>query len=555
MIRGPGLVNQLKDALQSVLGQSERAKIQVRPVSRISFSLTDTNAFEKSAQFAVDWLASKVGGDLPDEARALESFDTRGLADLHPCHAARMDDHTGSIWAARIDEPGSNPNAGETWSTELFVERPVGGLVRFGAQLMARRPTDCLDLRPSRPRLVYDLLRTLSAEADGEAIGDAAVCLTTHNDADTLARLIYRPARRLPIVVASTDYDGWAQLNLHQLGVRLSGAAHLYSAGPETSWELTRLVGKRMSTFNGGVRIYMPGLVEDDEDPYQHPLWLIPPSGPSPHLINQLAERILPLGFQDNDGETRFWHMGQLRKAASATIALETTGSETDQLRAHVTALQDEVDDLKEQLEIAVGLERIASSAEKAAQQDAQRMQDEISRLKSENYRLRNLPEYGAGAEGADKQDRTLESYDDLEDWAEEVLGPHIYLHSKALKDCGKNGHPDMLGRIADTLIVIRDYWIPFKLEGGLDKKEAAVTALAELGVEDEACFTRRDKAAEKPDYAVQDGTIRRVLYDHFKYGNSRQNSEQFRIYYSWDEDGRRLIIGKMPSHLPNDMS
>lgn len=548
-------MSQLADGLRRLLMHPEQPTTEVRPVSRIRFSLTDTKAFENSAQFAVDWLASKVGGDLPDEARALDSFDTRGEHGLHPCHAVRLDDRTGSIWAARIDEPGSNPRVGETWSTELFIERPVRGLVRFGAQLMVRRPTGSPDLRPSRPRLVYDLLRTLSAEADDEAISDTAVGLTTHDDAGLLARLIYRPWRRLPIVVVSTDYEGRAQLNLHQLGVRLSGAAHLYSAGPETSWELTRLLGKRMSTFNGGVRIYMPGLVEEEEDPHQHPLWLLPFSGANPHLINLLAERILPLGFQDNEGEARFWHIGQLRKAASTIAALETTGSETERLLAVIKDLQDEVEDVKEQLDIAVGLERLASSAEKAAQQDVQRMQEEISRLKGENYRLRNLSEHTGGVEPAHKLDRELKNYDDLEDWAEEVLGPHIYIHNKALKDCSKNGHPDMLNRLADTLIAIRDYWVPFKLYGGLDKKDAAEKALSALGVVDESCFTRREKAAEKPEYSVRDGSITRVLFDHFKYGNSRHNSEQFRIYYSWDEDGGRLLIGKMPSHLPNDLS
>lgn len=547
-------MSQLADGLRPLIGQPIQTATQVRPVSRISFSLTDTDAFDKSAQFAVDWLAAKSGGLLPDEARALASFDTRGLDGLHPCHAARLDDQTGSIWAARIDEPGSNPSAGETWSTELFVERPVGGMVRFGAQLMLRRPTGDPNLRPSRPRLVYDLLRTLSAEADSETIGDAPIALSTHDDADTLANLIYRRVRRLPVVVASTDYDGGAQLNLHQLGVRLSGAAHLYAAGPETSWELTRLIGKRMSTFNGGVRIYMPGIVEEEEDPFQHPLWLVPNSGQNPNLINQLAERILPLGFQDNDGESRFWHIGQLRKAASATVALDAIGSEADRLEAQVTALRDEVADLKEQLEVAAGLERIASDAEKAAQQDVQRMQDEISRLKAENYRLRNAVPSGTAVEDKPAK-RTLTSYDDLEEWAEEVLGPHIFIHNKAVKECRKNGHPDMLDRIADTLMAIRDHWIPFKLEAGLERKEAAEMALAALGVEDEGCFTRRDKASEKPDYSVREGTITWVLYDHFKYGNSRQNSEQFRIYYAWDDEGRRLIIGKMPSHLPNDQS
>ena len=420
---------------------------------------------------------------------------------------------------------------------------------------MVRQPTGSLDHRPSRPRLIYDLLRTLSAEADGEPISEAVTSQNTRDDAEILARLIYRPQRRLPIVVVSRKSDGWTQLSLNHLGVRLSGAAHLFSVGPETSWELTRLVGKRMSTFNGGVRIYMPRLVEEEEDPYQHPLWLASSTGQSSHLINLLAERILPLGFQDNEGETRFWHIGQIRKAGSRALIIDGRGSEVEHLAARVSALQIEVEDLNEQLEVATGLERIASSAEKAAQQEVQRLLDEISRLKNENYRLTENSKLGGTQDLKVKQDRALESYDDLESWAEDVLGPHFYIHKKALKDCSKNGHTDMLGRIADTLIAIRDYWIPSKISGGLDKNEAAIKALAELGVEDECCFTRRDKAAEKPEYSVRIGNVTWVLYDHFKYGNSRQNSEQFRIYYSWDEDNRRLIIGKMPSHLPNDQS
>ena len=547
-------MSQLSEALGALIEQPATPSTQIRPVSRVSFSLTDKDAFEKSARFAVDWLEAKVGGALPNDAKALSSFDTRDSKGLYPCHAVRLDDHTGSIWAARIDEPGSKPSAGETWSTEMFVEKPVGGLVRFGAQLMVRRPANSPDLRPSRPNVVPKLLATLSGEADGEAIGDSPVALMSHDDADTLANLIYRPGRRLPIIAVSTDEWGGAQLNLEALGRRLSGAAHLYSLHPETSWELTRLVDKRMSTFNGGVRIYMPGIVEDDEDPYQHPLWLPPPSGENTYLIGQLAERIFPLGFHDNEGKTRFWHIGQLRKAASATVAMETVGSETEKLEAQVAALQDEVAELKEQLEVAAGLERIASSAEKAAQQDVQRMQDEIGRLKAENYRLRSSAQHATVVEEKPAE-RELASYDDLEDWADEVLGPHIFIHNKAIRECRKNGHPDMLERIANTLLAIRDHWIPFKLEGGLERKEAATSALAALGVEDEGCFTRREKASEKPEYSVREGTITWVLYDHFKYGNSRQNSEQFRMYYAWDEEGRRLIIGKMPSHLPNDMS
>jgi hypothetical protein len=528
--------------------------MHVRPVSRISFSLTDTDAFDKAAGLAVKWLASKVGGELPAEARYLASFDTRGQEGLHPCHAVRFDDHSGSIWVARIDEPGSNPAAGETWSTEMFVERPLGGLVRFGAQLTARRSSRAQDLRPSRPNLVPRLLEALSAEADGECLSDRITWLERPDEADMLASLIYKPGRRLPIVAVSTDERGGAQTDLGQLSRRLSGAAHIFALRPHTSWELSRLIGKRMSTFHGAARIYMPGLSEDDEDPYQHPLWLPPRSGENRGLIHDIAERVFPLGFHDRDGETRFRHIGQLRKAASAALALQGVGTTDEQSKAQITALQDEVADLKEQLDVAEGLERIASSAEKAAQQDVQRLQEEISRLKAENYRLRTVSSL-TGEQSAPVGDRPLLDYDDLESWAEEVLGPNIYIHSRAIRECRKVGHPNMFERITATLLAIRDHWVPYKLLGGLERKHAADKALLALGVIDTGCFTRRERAAEEREYSVTEGKVRWVLYDHFKYGKSRDNAEQFRIYYAWDDEGQRLIIGKMPSHLHNDKS
>ena len=133
-------MSNLADALRPVrelTGTLEQPAL-LRPVSRISFTLTDSKAFQKAARFAVEWLADKAGGVLPPEAMELQSFDTRGIEGYHPCHVVRVNDPSGSIWASRIDEPGARPEANVTWSTELFVEARASKLVRFGAQLMAR---------------------------------------------------------------------------------------------------------------------------------------------------------------------------------------------------------------------------------------------------------------------------------------------------------------------------------------------------------------------------------------------------------------------------------
>jgi hypothetical protein len=87
------------------------------------------------------------------------------------------------------------------------------------------------------------------------------------------------------------------------------------------------------------------------------------------------------------------------------------------------------------------------------ADADAERLKDETSRLEAKaaalQHRLESRPNAGPIEK---KADRSLRSYDDLEDWAEEVLGEQVHIHQAALKDCKKNGHQSMLGRIESAL-------------------------------------------------------------------------------------------------------
>ena len=102
----------IRDLARPRLVLPKLSAIRVRPVSRVSFSLTDTNAFEKAAGYGVKWLASKAGGELPAEAFDLGSFDTRSQQGLHPCHAVRFDDHSGGSVANMGHGRAASPSWG-----------------------------------------------------------------------------------------------------------------------------------------------------------------------------------------------------------------------------------------------------------------------------------------------------------------------------------------------------------------------------------------------------------------------------------------------------------
>lgn len=112
-----------------------------------------------------------------------------------------------------------------------------------------------------------------------------------------------------------------------------------------------------------------------------------------------------------------------------------------------------------------------------------------------------------------------------------------------------------MLERMSAALIVIRDYVVPFRIHGGLERRALAREKLGELGMEDTPCFAVRDEAKRTPGYSVQYEGETWVLFDHIKYGNGYDNANQIRIYYFWDESRRRFVIGKMPSHLRNNLT
>lgn len=55
--------------------------------------------------------------------------------------------------------------------------------------------------------------------------------------------------------------------------------------------------------------------------------------------------------------------------------------------------------------------------------------------------------------------------------------------------------------------------------------------------------------------YYVQYGGRRRLLDQHLGRGTSRDSRYSLRVYFFWDEDTQRVVVGWLPSHLPNSLT
>ena len=528
--------------------------MSVQPVSRVWFELSDTLAFDRCIELSVGWMKSRAEVDLPSEAWSGDTFDVTDQLGANPAKAIRINAADGKLWVARLDWP--DPLHPRTWVSEFFAEHRRGSLSRFGAQVtcVVRGESPRYDI--TRPTVVREVLAALSAEADEWPLVDRASMVGSVSEVQDLVSLIFNPSRRLPVVVMSESSGRTTLISPDTLARQIAGAAHIIHLSEEAARTLTHVLGKRMSVFAGAVRLYLPGLTEENEDPYQHPLWLMQPFE-NLNLIKRLAERVLPMAFLRDGNSECFPRFAAIRKlVAKDAAARSPSRNVSQQLEQDFGLLKVQYDEIVEQCDAWMSLAESETSKTTAAEAEIERLKQEVARLQAKTNALEHhLQSRGEVRFQQTKPERRLNSYADLEDWADEVLADSIYIHQAALSDCRKNGHDKMLERIEKVLLVIRDFWIPARINGGLDRRKLTEEKLAQLGMEDTPCFVDKTEAKRTSGYSVNYEGETVILADHIKYGNGYNNSNQLRIYYFWDDAKKKFVIGKMPSHLPNNLT
>ena len=106
------------------------------------------------------------------------------------------------------------------------------------------------------------------------------------------------------------------------------------------------------------------------------------------------------------------------------------------------------------------------------------------------------------------------------------------------------------------TLLMLRDFYVPMRRVGGANKRAAYQHRLAELGLDDSKCFSQENKAKNfGGTYFVRYQGDKRELDWHLKGRNSRDDRHGFRLYYFWDAETSRVVVGHLPGHLKNDLT
>jgi hypothetical protein len=556
MVRLP---KNIKDQLTPIAAKLREGRSVIRPVSQVTLRLKPAQGKDRFASTIDDilrWMNNRAGRTLPEAAWQRQSFELSDIGAQRTAAVALTDPR---YWAARLDDADKSVPL-RTWITEIGVGVEANGDVLFGVRLICATRGADEPFDRSVPGFVRPIVGAGPAELDGIPLAKAPRFLTTKADTNDLVTLLELPGRQSDVVVfslpeGSTSFEESAAsaANVH---AKLHGVAHVFVLSGPATFFLTNAVGKELSVFRQAVRIYRPGFRAWIDQPSTHPLALpiriADWNGEGVDaferwVVNQsLAGSVH--GAHREDRLPAFNTVRQLAAQSNRTNVRDAGGTDSDLLKLFEQDNEQLRAELKEQREIHDGLLATADSEREAAVLDANAAKTQaLERL----YRIRLL-ERRLAMSNETQEEPIPDSLSSFEDWCRENLVGAVELVGRAFQGVRKSEYhePQFIYR---SLLLLRDYYVPMRVEGSPERREAYQRALDELQLEESSTGDGVNYAFEL--YSVQYGGSRRALDRHLKGSDSRDRRFGFRLYFFWDDEGQVAVVGWLPSHLDNRAS
>ena len=537
---GGSLAEQLASALPRLRGA--RAPASGPPACRVSLRIPADDldgAFGEVRNEALRWMQNRAGRRLPEEAWRGEGFELAGAGPLRAEAAPEAD-----RWTARLDEADEGA-PDRLWTTEIGIARD-GEAISAQLRLVWAAPGESPPAR-SVPGLVRWIADRFGVVADGRPIGAGPWLVDTPDRVEKFVALLCDPERRQDVLaIAAGDRDGpsTALVSPRSVFERTLGAAHVAVVTAAASFALTDLVGKELSVFHQAARTYRPGFDLWRAEPRDHPLTvgarIFAWAGGPEAFEDFLVAACLRAGAADGgERPPTPAAAGRTAPAPRAPVppAVLSGGEGPDALRRENEELRAENLKLAESL----GKERNAAAA---ARKEIRSLKDRVAHLERAQG---NASAHAGGPAVPD-------SFKRLDQWAKEHLDGRVRLLPRAIGAAKKSAFEDV-ALAYRALLILRDRYVPMRLEGGNDRRTAYQEALSGEGLREEPTFAGARAGEHGDAYFVRHGGRRRELERHLKGSNARNERRGFRLYFFWDEGDREVVVGWLPTHLPTRIS
>lgn len=552
----PGKQNPIAEALKPLAAQLRQQRSTVRPVSQVVLTLTESKGdpLVAARKACLQWMAKRAGRPIPEVAWNGESFE---LEEVGAQRVAAVGTTAPVIWAARVDD-ADKEIAQRTWVTEIGLGRQANGPVLFGARLICVTRGEDRPFERTVPGFVRGIVESGVASLDGRVLAKDPWLVKSEDDVERLVALLTDPARVADVTVFALPQDSVnpkdTSASAEEVHRRTLGAAHVAILTGPASFHLTDRLGKEFSVFHRGVRTYLAGFNQYQDEPFKHPLGLPEriaawSNGGPDGYVKMLVSQTLARSVARPDREDQLPSFATIRQVA-AQRSLERakkTGSSDKELLAlaldEIAQLRKARDEEKKDNDaLLLTAQQEREEALQAAQQ-ANARADVLRRgIESLERRLEE-----AGARPAD-----IPIPDDLEGfqvWCEKYLAGAVDIHNRAYQGVKKSQYQDRR-LLYQALLVLRNFYVPMRREPSDAAKKAYEKECARLGLEESGTITDSRLGEQGDTYLVNYSGKKRVLDRHLKGPTSRDQRFCFRLYFFWDEGSEQAVVGWLPSHL-----
>ena len=540
---------------------------------------TAEESFKETVTQTLNWLSRRARVDLPDSVWDMEAYDND-----------TPDNH---IRTLRVDPFENNPN--DYWYLDYnhscTEERGrMWRLVVCAANLGNEKTVVRLNLGASHyvdrvrhigltvPNIFKNLSTSCGLSVDGKTVTDKPTIIRT-NDADAssqmqfLQELMEAPDRTCPVVVITlpngSSIPETAAINPNRLAKIAQGMAHTFVISNQLANDfLVTKYGKYMSVFNGAVRVYNPDFRPFERDPGYHPLFLAKhindDDTSAENLENAIRDKAFQLSVELRDSAYQLPLFSDAQRELSSRRAKLSKahhqglkGSKlAESLRAQIAEKDQTIETLQtdcdEALETAVAEEQRAIDAEEQLEKVSSLL--EIANAEIDQMR-RKLGKPGTPSARV-VGNVSFPDVSEIENWAQLYLGERVVLHPNAIKTIKGTQHerPELI--FQSLLALGNEYWAMRASEkAGSSLLQGFQHAIGKLGLDESSTLTKAQMNKFQKGYTFEFGRRPVCMDRHLKGNNSRRDSRVFRVYFNWDQNNKRVLVGHMPTHLRNSMT
>lgn len=524
-------------ALAPLRERMPRAVIE-REILRVVATIPNDQKEDPFAQAQTEvlkWAAKRAGQPLPRDAWDGAPFEV--LAAGRTTLGVRVDTENSNVWSIRGDDPDKNV-PGRLWSTEVTLGQKTGEQILLGVRLLVNSTEDQLSIVPAVPGLVLQIADNCGLCDDDFSISTQPHRVDDDHDADRLIGLLANGSRKLPVIVASGDERSEnpdrALVDVEELAKRLCGLAHVVVVPARFTYLLSDAFGKSLSTFHGAVRIYNPGfgLIAD---PHDHRLYL---SHSIEGRSDAVAAEIRSSIARDSLRRTRLGHdVIPFATIRSAALRIEQEkqaasganyGDQLDAANRRIQALEEENKTLRGDADQSLDLAEEESDRAEAAERQ---LQAAWARIESLQEALKSR----GGDTDVDISDP--DDWDSFAAWCDENFAGRLTLAPAARRGVKKPDFED----IALAAKCIR--WLATEAR---NRFMSGGGAMANIPVFDG--LTNAPCGSDEYDFDFQGRKLKAEW--HIKNGgNTRQPERCLRIYYTFDQINRLIVVSDMPAH------